>query len=103
MADDAPSRNEIKSAYELALERLADQGIEKPRAEGLDPSVRDEIAEIRRQCDAKLAELEILLQDHLKTATEPSARQEAEETYRRERARIESRRDSQIDAARARG
>lgn len=102
MTKDGESKSEIKSAYELALERLAERGIDKPRAEGLDASVRDEIAKIRRKYDAKLAELEILLQDHLKTATEPSARQEAEETYRRERARLESRRDSQIAAARGR-
>jgi len=92
----------MKSAYELALERMEEQGIERPREDGLDSSTRDEIAEIRRTYEAKFAELEILLQDHLKSALEPAARREAEETYRRERARLTEKRDTEIEAARVR-
>ena len=92
----------MKSAYELALERLEKQGIERPREEGLDAEVQREIAEIRQTSEAKLAEIEILLQDHLKTDPDPESRREAEETYQREKARIEEKRDSKIAAARNR-
>ncbi len=55
----------LKSAYELALERLK----ERDRAEGVVPTKaltaaqKREIAELRRKATAKLAELEILHRD----------------------------------------
>ena len=92
----------MKSAYELALERLEKQGIDRPRVEGLDAATQDEIAAIRQTYDAKLAEIEILFRDHQKTQPEPEARREAEEKYRQEKRRLEERRDSKIAAARNR-
>lgn len=52
----------MKSAYELALERLAQQGIEPPDEAALDDATRARIAEARRLTEAKLVEVEILHQ-----------------------------------------
>lgn len=86
----------MKSAYELALERLEAQGIERPREEALTAETREGIAEIRRQADAKLAELEILHRDKMKGLADPARRAEQEEYYRLERRRIESDREEKI-------
>ena len=89
----------MKSAYELALERLERQGIERPREEGFSEEKRTQIAEVRRQAEAKLAELEILHQDRMKTAN-PANRQEDEDDYHRERRRIEDDRDRKVEELR---
>lgn len=86
----------MKSAYELALERLEKQGIERPREETFGEELREKIADVRRKAEAKLAELEILHQDRLKTLYEPAKRQEEEEDYLRERRRIEDDRERKI-------
>lgn len=86
----------MKSAYELALERLKAQGIEPPREEGLAPALRDQVAEVRSKAEAKIAELEILHQGRLKALLDPAQREEEEEDYRRERRRIEEDRDAKI-------
>jgi hypothetical protein len=86
----------MKSAYELALERMESQGIERPREEGFTGEVKEQMAELRRQAEAKLAELEILHRDNLKKGVDPAKRQEAEEEYVRERRRIEDDRDRKI-------
>ncbi len=92
----------MKSAYELALERLEKQGIERPREEGALPEgMREQMAEVRRQAEAKLAELEILHQNRLQTVWEPAKRQEEEEDYVRERRRIEGDRDRKLEKLRA--
>jgi hypothetical protein len=91
----------MKSAYELALERLDADGIERPREEALTPAQREGIAEIRRQAEARLAQLEILHRDRLAKLADPAAREQEEEDYSRERRRIEERRDGKIERARA--
>lgn len=93
----------MKSAYELALERLEKQGIERPRAETFSDEVREQIAEARRKADARLAELEILHKDRLKGVYDPAKRQEDEEEYVRERRRIEDDRDRKIEELRKLG
>ncbi|HEX2224794.1 MAG TPA: hypothetical protein VHN15_11370 [Thermoanaerobaculia bacterium] len=93
----------MKSAYELALERLEKQGIERPREEGLSDAVREQVAELRRQAEAKTAELEILHRDRLTKTFDPAKRQEEEEEYVRERRRIEEDRDRKIEKLRAGG
>lgn len=90
----------MKSAYELALERLESRGIERPREEGLPPELRERVAEIRGRAEAKLAELEILHRDRLKGLNDPAARGEAESEYVVDRRRIEARRDDEIEALR---
>lgn len=86
----------LKSAYELALERLEDQGIERPQSESLSAVTREEMAEVRRQAAAKLAELEIMHRDHAQRVIDPEERQKAEERYLQERQEIEAGRDRKI-------
>jgi len=90
----------MKSAYELALERLEKQGIERPREGGLTDDVKEKVAELRRQAEARLAELEILYRDRLRKGVDPAKRQEEEEEYVRERRRIEDDRDRKIEKLR---
>lgn len=91
----------MKSAYELALERLERAGIERPREEALSETVRAEMAEVRRRAEAKLAEIDILHRDRLKTVHDPVAREKQEEDLRRERRRIEEDRDAKLERLRA--
>lgn len=93
----------MKSAYELALERMEKQGIERPREESFSDQVRDQIAETRRKAEARLAELEILHKDRIKGVYDPTKRQEDEDEYVRERRRIEDDRDRKIEELRKRG
>lgn len=98
--DKAPK---VKSAYELALERLEKQGIERPREEGLSEEQRNQVAEIRRQAEAKTAELEIMHRERLRKVFDPAGRQQEEDDYVRERRRIEEDRDRKIEKLRAGG
>lgn len=100
MADNSKSGG-MKSAYELALERMEKQGIERPRAEGLGEEVSQKIAEARRQAEAKLAELEILHRDRLRKTLDPAKRKEEEDDYVRERRRVEDDRERKIEKLRA--
>src|SRR5262245_23242928 len=94
MSEDKP----LKSAYELAMERLK----AKDREEGvttrpLTAKQKTSIAELRREAQAKLAELEILHRKNLAGAgPEPDAAAKIEEHYATDRARIESRLESAI-------
>jgi hypothetical protein len=91
----------MKSAYELALERLEAQGIERPREEAFSEETKRAIAEARRVTESKLAELEILHRDKLKKLDDPTQLAEQDEFYRLEKARIES--DGEARVARLRG
>jgi hypothetical protein len=91
----------MKSAYELALERIESQGIERPREESLSDETRHHVAAARQEAEAKLAELEILYHDRLKNQFEPNKRREEEEEYLGERRRIEASRDRKIEKLRA--
>jgi hypothetical protein len=86
----------MKSAYELALERMASRGIEPPDSAAIDDATREKIAEVRRAAEAKLAEAEILHRDRLAALEDPVARGEAEEEYAIDRRRIEDERDRKI-------
>ncbi len=83
----------MKSAYELALEKMERQGIEPPREEKFSSEEREAMAEIRRRAEAKLAEMEILHRDSL-DPQRPDLK--AHENYRAERQRIEDKRDRDI-------
>ena len=96
MADPKDKAPGLKSAYELALERMEEAGIERPDTDSLSPEVREQMAEIRQQADAKLAELEILHRDRLAHQGDPVAREQEEQDYRLERRRIEEGRDRKI-------
>lgn len=90
----------MKSAYELALERLEKQGIERPREEALDDATRERIAEARSKAQAELAELEIMHRDRSGRGVDLEAAGEAEEEYLHERRRIEERRDRELEKLR---
>ena len=92
----------MKSAYELALERLEQRGIDRPRQEALSDSEREQVAEIRRRAEAKVAELEILHKDRLAKIADSSQRKEEQEDFERERQRIEADRDRKIETIRSR-
>ncbi len=86
----------MKSAYEAALERMAGQGIEKPREDALSDEAKEKMAEVRQRAEAALAQLEILHRDRLSKTADPLAAGEEDDEYRRERARIDERRDRDI-------
>lgn len=97
MSADTP----IKSAYELAMERLrtrdAEQGVEqKP----LTDEQKAAIEEIRRVYRARLAECEILHQGKLRSTADPGERDVLDAEYRRECERLAAERDRKIEKAR---
>lgn len=89
----------IKSSYELALERMERDGVERPEA--LSDDARARIAEVRKQAEAKLAELEILYRDRLAKIGDPTALQTEEDDYLRDRRRIEEDRDRKVERIRS--
>ena len=89
----------IKSSYELALERMERDGVERPEA--LSDDARARIAEVRKQAEAKLAELEILYRDRLGKIGDPAALQTEEDDYLRDRRRIEEDRDRKVERIRS--
>jgi hypothetical protein len=88
MSDDRP----LKSAYDLAMERLRAQdreaGVED--SEPLSGEQKEAIAELRRKARARLAELEILHRKNLAAAADPEKLTELEERYETDRRRVES-------------
>jgi hypothetical protein len=92
----------MKSAYELAMEKLRRQDAARGETpEHLTDAQRESIADVRKVYGARLAEREILYQADLRTARakgEPEAIQAVEEAYRRDRGRIEEDRDAKIRA-----
>ncbi len=93
----------MKSAYELALERMEAQGIERPREEAIADEVKRAIAEARRVTEAKLAELEILHRDQMAKLDDFGKRQEQEEFYRRERDRLVREGEASVEKLRRSG
>ena len=95
----------MKSAYEIAMERLRKQDAERGETMPLlSEKQKEEIAEIRQHYQAKLAEREILHHAELRKARasrDPEAVRAAEEGYRRDRSRIENDMETKIRAARA--
>ena len=90
----------MKSAYELALERMEREGIERPREDAVSAETRAEMDQFRRRAEAKLAELEILHRDRRRKLADPAAREEEEKEYRAERRRIEEERDRKLEKLR---
>ena len=86
----------MKSAYEIALERLEQQGIDRPSDAALSEEVRGHLEEAKRKARAALAELEIMHRDRAAKISDPAELRKGEEEYRRERSRIEERRESEI-------
>ena len=96
--DDAP-----KTAYEIAMERLR----QKDREEGVEErpiteEQKAEIAEARKQYEARVAEREILHQDALMKTADPGERETLDQQYRRDREIYASERDAKIKRIRER-
>lgn len=92
----------MKSAYEIALERLEQQGIERPREDALSDEQRREIEELRSRAKARIAQLEILHRDRAGKLGDPAAAGRDEETFRLEKRRIEDDCERKIEAVRRR-
>lgn len=89
----------LKSAYELAMERLRaddrEMGVDAQRP--LTDAQKARIAEVRRTGKAKLAELEILHRKNLREAGgDPAQLSEIEEHYRIDRRRVETSTDDAV-------
>ena len=97
MTEEAP-----KSSYELAMERLRKKDREEGVAEKtLTEEQKAQIADIRRACEAKLAEREILHQGDRLKARDADSLQKLDEEYRRDRERITGERDRKIEKVRS--
>lgn len=97
MADDTG----MKSAYELAVERLQ----KKDRDAGIEHHAPTEaqkaaIAEARNFYESKLAEQEVLHQSAMRNSVDPAARDILDEQYRRDRDRLVSERDAKVEKIR---
>lgn len=90
----------MKSAYELALERMEQDGIERPRDDALDPETRERMAEVRRRAAARLAEIEILHRKSLAGTQDPAQREQLESSYVADRKAIEERRERDLERLR---
>ena len=86
----------MKSAYELALERMEAMGVERPREEALTDETKQAIAEARRVTESKLAELEILHRDKMAKHDDYAKRDAQEEFYRLERERLTSEGEARV-------
>ena len=99
MSEDRP----LKSAYELAMERLRTQDREAGIGESLalTEDQKRTIADLRQTAKAKLAELEILHhKDRASVLAEPEKLAEMEERYAIDRRRVDSSLESAINRVR---
>lgn len=93
----------LKSAYELALERLQAEDRKEGRSHrALSEDQKTRIREMREEARAKLAELEILHRKNLAGAA-PDAVAEIEQHYQIDRERVESRMESEIRKIKEKG
>ena len=91
----------MKSAYELAMERLRkqdqDAGVEQ---RPLTDEQKAAIAEVRSFYEAKIAEQEVLQQSRLRRTFDPAEHEAIEVEFRRDRERLVSERDARIETIR---
>ncbi len=91
----------MKSAYELAMERL--QVTDPEAAKPLTEEQKEALAEIDRTMSAKIAEREIFLQKHLADALKKGEFEEAEKIKKQlanEKARLEEEREERKEKVR---
>lgn len=91
----------LKSAYELAMERLRkkDEESGETRRELTDKD-KAAIAEIRSFYQAKFAEIELGYQDRAPTIVDPAERETLAAGYRRDRERLTDERDRKLERIR---
>jgi hypothetical protein len=97
------SEDRLKSAYELAMERLRAEDDKKGvrPAKGLNAKQKKEIKRLREEARAKLAELEILHKKDVAAAQgDPEKLAELEQHYQIDRRRVESNLESAIERIR---
>lgn len=95
------SEGEPKTAYELILERLQKKDKEAGvQDRPLTDEQRQQILELRKVYEARLAEREILFESARRKAADPESMDQLEQEYRRDRDRITSERDQKIEEAR---
>src|SRR5579862_107169 len=99
---DRPMSEGLKSAYELAMERLS----KKDAAEGVVPvtltdNQKAEIATVRQTSAALLAQEEILYKSRLRDTQDFEGRQKLEEEYRRDVQRLSDDRERKIEKIRS--
>ena len=98
--------DELKSAYELAMERLAAQDAEAGAPVVLTDDQKEAIARVRAELDAKLAELEIMRKPEIAAAEARGLAEEAaslQREYEEERASAEADAQSRIASIRDQG
>lgn len=91
----------MKSAYELAMERLQKKDTDAGVAHTpLTDAQKAAIAEIRNFYEFKMAEAQVLHEGRLRELFDPAERDARMEEYRRDREHLSSERDSKIEKAR---
>jgi ABC-type polar amino acid transport system ATPase subunit len=91
--------DELKSAVELAMERLRKKDAQSKESapRRLTAGQKERIAEIRREYKAKLAERELLYQSERAGAlADPEVSERVEADYRRDREFLEKQRETRI-------
>ena len=90
---------DLKSSYELAMERLQRKDTESGKAapKALSSGQKKKIAAIRKEYDAKLAEREVLYESECESAAdEPEKLDLIQDSYRRDREFLTSQMDARI-------
>ncbi|HEY3132966.1 MAG TPA: hypothetical protein VGL91_26180 [Acidobacteriota bacterium] len=93
--------DELKSAYERALEKLKEKGIDDP-VESLSEEKKGEIAQIRNLYKSKLAELEIKKQGDSAKAQNVEELEKIQQRFVSARARAEEEMERKISEVRKR-
>jgi hypothetical protein len=101
-----PKEPPLKSAYDLAMERLRakdrEQGV--PKRLPLTAAQKKQIAKLRKEAEAKLAELEIMHKKNLESEPgDPEKIKEIEEHLDTDRRRVESALESAIARVKEQG
>jgi hypothetical protein len=97
----AEDKGPLKSALELALERLKKKDEESGvTSRPLSDADKAAIAEVRNFYEAKLAQEDVLHQSKLRTVFDPAERDVIAAHFRRERERLMSERDAKIEKIR---
>ena len=97
--------DELKSAYELAIERLREQDRERgvAPARTLTDAEKRQIAELRQTAKAKLAQLEIMHRRELADAKDAEEASRLREEYETDRARVQRRLEDAVEKIRSAG
>ena len=91
----------LKSAVELAMERLRKQDAEAGIASvPLSDAQKASIAEVRNFYQAKIAQVEVLHQSKVRATFNPEEHQRLEAEFRVDRERLTSERDAKIEKIR---